>query len=337
MKKLLFLTSILPAMMLAGCSEGENTLNGNGELPTTDEPKEYIVSLGFSGEITDITESPLSKAATNDLYGIQVYSSPSTADDYKPYAYGLFDNIDNIVIKLLEGYKYKFVSTMIVNGKNRIQIHSGKYDLPFSDGDGYMPLNNNFVFSIINECSLFDAGVSVASEGAFHRPAIERFYGEVSGYSPLGEDGMVTINMKKVVFGVKFIAEGLTEGILRIQLEESPDLEIIYPNTEIEEIFTFQNQYPYGLTWTADDYSETIPVNITWQKNDGASIPLISRDITFKRNKLTTITIKVKDNSVNNGVDITTENESIQPGDNIVIDTSGPSEPGVEINTKTIV
>ena len=33
MRRILFLISILPVIMLAGCSEGENTLNGNGELP----------------------------------------------------------------------------------------------------------------------------------------------------------------------------------------------------------------------------------------------------------------------------------------------------------------
>lgn len=115
------LFSILSVLLcLYSCSGG----NGIIEEPTIEKPtnpKEYIVSLGFSGEITNIEESPLSRAVTNDLYGIQVYSKPSSGGEYKPYAYGLFDDKANMNIKLLEGYKYKFECTMAVNGKNRIK------------------------------------------------------------------------------------------------------------------------------------------------------------------------------------------------------------------------
>ena len=334
MKKLLFLIFILPAIMLAGCSEGENVLDGNGELTGTDNLKEYIVSLGFSGEITGITESPLSKAASSDLYGIQVYSSPSTADDYKPYAYGLFDNVGDMVIKLLEGYKYKFVVTMIVDGKNALHSIENKYYSPFGTKT---EINNGFLYSTIEYFEYLDYGAAYMKEpnALFSVPKVERFYGELDGYKP-NENTSISIIMKRVCFGAKFVSEGMKEGRLDIQISEAPLISIIYPNNYVEGIFTFENNFrfghlPYGNIWTSDDYSETIPVNITWQKNDGASIPLISRDITFKRNKLTTITIKVKDSSVDNRVDITTENEAIQPGENIFIDTSDPNESGVEI------
>ena len=51
-------------------------LSCSNNTPVVDEPetsKEYIVSLGFSGEITQISESPLRATEKNDLYGIQVY------------------------------------------------------------------------------------------------------------------------------------------------------------------------------------------------------------------------------------------------------------------------
>ncbi len=103
MKKIFLL--MFAAICFAACGGDENSIPGVTPDEPSTTPKEFLVSLGFSGEITSIEESPLSRAATNDLYGIQVYSSPASADDYRPYAYGLFDSKDGMVIKLLEGYK----------------------------------------------------------------------------------------------------------------------------------------------------------------------------------------------------------------------------------------
>ena len=138
--------------------------------------------------------------------------------------------------------------------------------------------------------------------------------------------------MKRVSFGVKCIAENFTEGKLNIQLDKAPLLIMEYPATTIEEIFTFENEgwISNGNAWTADDYSETIPFSITWTKNDGAVVPLVAQNITFKRNKLTTITVKINDAGVENGVNISTENEEIQPGDNIVINTDNSGDSNVD-------
>ena len=118
------------AICFAACGGDENSIPGVTPDEPNTTPKEFLVSLGFSGEITSIEESPLSRAATNDLYGIQVYSSPTSSDNYKPYAYGLFDSKDGMVIKLLEGYKYKFESSMVVDGKQKISSYDGVYSHP---------------------------------------------------------------------------------------------------------------------------------------------------------------------------------------------------------------
>ena len=127
-----------------------------------------------------------------------------------------------------------------------------------------------------------------------------------------------------------YIINGM--GKLTIQMNESPDMEIVYPETEVQDIFTFSNLSYNGTTWTNNDYSEEVPVIITWQKNDGASVPVASRNITFKRNKLTTVNVKVTNSSVDNGIDITTDNEEMQAGDTIVIGASGSEDTGVDVN-----
>ena len=309
------------AICFAACGGDENSIPGVTPNEPNTTPKEFLVSLGFSGEITSIKESPLSRAATNDLYGIQVYSSPASSDNYKPYAYGLFDSKDGMVIKLLEGYKYKFVSSMVVDGKQKISSYESSYDDPFTRSFLSTKLENKFNYDSGKEMDrLNDGYTNLGLFGNFYHPNIMRYYGEVTDYVPTA-NGSVSINMKKVVFGAKFITEGFTEGTLYIKLEKAPTLQIVFPQTEIEDIFTFSHSY--GGSWTDDTYTETIPVSISWQKNDGAIVPLINQEVTFKRNIKTTITVKVNDSSVNQGLNITEEKNELQPGENIVLESSG--------------
>lgn len=312
------------AICFAACGGDENSIPGVTPDEPNTTPKEFLVSLGFSGEITSIEESPLSRAATNDLYGIQVYSSPTSSDNYKPYAYGLFDSKDGMVIKLLEGYKYKFVSSMVVDGKQKILSYDygDSYRYPFSTSNA-TKLENKFVYDSGKEMDGLDDGyTNLGPSGYFDHPNTMRYYGEVTDYVPTA-NGSVSINMKKVVFGAKFITEGFTEGTLYIKLKDAPTLQLVFPQTEVEDIFTFKNEYPSGNRWTADTYTEAILVSISWQKNDGAIVPLINQEVTFKRNIKTTITVKVNDSSVNQGLNITEEKNELQPGENIVLESSG--------------
>lgn len=332
MKKIFLL--MFAAICFAACGGDENSIPGVTPDEPNTTPKEFLVSLGFSGEITSIEESPLSRAATNDLYGIQVYSSPTSSDNYKPYAYGLFDSKDGMVIKLLEGYKYKFVSSMVVDGKQKILSYENSYDDPFTRSGFSTKLENKFNYDSGKEMGKLDDGLTYLAEpsGPFYHPNTMRYYGEVSNYIPT-ENGSVSINMKKVVFGAKFITEGFTEGTLYIKLEKAPTLQIVFPQTEIEDIFTFENGYPSGNRWIDDTYTETIPVSISWQKNDGAIVPLVNQEVTFKRNIKTTITVKVNDSSVNQGLNITEEKNELQPGENIVLESSGAGNTPVNPST----
>lgn len=311
---------LLCATVVLGCSacsngEGQDALPEGGNQDT----KEYVVSLGMSGEILEIEESPLSKAAGNDLYGVQVYSKTETSE-YKPYAYGLFDNKESMTIRLMGGYQYKFVATMVVDGKNKVTHYGENYSAPFSVNSSASPMGNSFVYSIA-EMNKLDHGYTFC-EGSndYYHPKTERFYGETEGYMP-EEGGSVSIFMKRVCFGVKYIAEGLTDGRLVITMEEAPDMVVDAGNAAgVQEIICFRNGYGDGLQWTMDDYSETIPVSVMWERADGASVPLANREITFKRNVLTTVTIKVSEAYTGNGVDLEQEDTEMTEGENVVIE-----------------
>jgi hypothetical protein len=85
------------------------------------KPQEkYTVSLKMGGEITS-EEMPLStkaETASRDVYGVQVYVNQNGT--YPPYAYGLFDNVDSMEIGLRNDSTYKFVCTLVKNGKDSL-------------------------------------------------------------------------------------------------------------------------------------------------------------------------------------------------------------------------
>lgn len=316
MKKILFFALALFAF--ASCVKEDAMIEDESI-----DGKEYVVNLGFSGEI-EISHSPLSKAGTNDLYGVQVYSKKSSDSEYAPYAYGLFDNTADMEVKLIGGYQYKFVATMVEDGKERIATdHKGYYSYPFYvDGrhdDGQ--LENTFIYGNA-EMSGLNNGLAELyykeddTSNYYRRPNISRYYGELLGFTPI-EGRSAIISMKRVYFGVKFIANGFSDGKIIIQMPEAPEIELIYPNTEVEDIFTFYGGYDGGRT--NDGYQESIKVNITWTKADGTVIPISNQVINFTRNELTTVTINLKEDSTNTDIEMEMEDGDIQPGEEIVI------------------
>ena len=155
MKKVtLFKSAVLALLACVGIAACNNDAT---EVPT--EPETYTVKLGWAGEILDVSYEPMAtRAASNDLYGIQVYSLPKSAEaeydwDWNPYAYGLFDDPDKITITLASGYKYRFVATMIKDGKNKIYFIDdlNGYGYPFLIGNSSLNFNISCVNSMFLE------------------------------------------------------------------------------------------------------------------------------------------------------------------------------------------
>lgn len=312
-KFLAAISALIACVGMTSCSS-ENDLPGNET-----EQEFYTVRLGWGGEL-DVTYEPLTRAdATDDLYGIQVYSTPDIELEdgeeitWTPYAYGLFDNTD-ISINLLKGYKYKFVATMIVDGKNKldtyiVETYEAGYRLPFyveNMPNGICPLANEFDYqSSSSFClsNLSDATTFLQGGILVTRANVKRYYGELDNYVPSNENTQAKIPMKFTCFGAKFVAKGKAaeSGTLKIQLEGAPVLNLT-PTTEqhfISDIFTFANLYN---AWKTDNYSETIAVSISWYKEDGITIPLGTHNITYKRNKTTIVNIEVDDEGLESGV-----------------------------------
>ena len=328
MKKVTIFRSAILALLacvgIAACDKNSDVV--------PDEPETYTVNLGWAGEILDVSYEPMTRATTDDLYGIQVYSLPKSVepedDDWDRYAYGLFDDPSDITITLASGYKYRFVATMVKDGKNRLyKGYNEEYHFPFNT-----TLDNTFYYDSTKGMNTLDWGKTslIEYDGyALYRPNIERFYGELSDYIPGENNTNAKIEMKRTSFGAKFVAGGklAVDGKLEIQLEEAPkmELELTAGDDKISDIFTFRY---VDAAWAKDDYTEDIPVNFMWIRADGTEAPLGTHTITFKRNTTTVVKVNIdKDgNDESLGIEIDESETGAMPDGDEVIITNGQME-----------
>ena len=333
MKKLFALASIAMLSMLSLATSCENS----SEQPTTPTEPEYVtVSLGLDVEL-DCEYEPLTRAEeNNDLYGIQVYSTPAPAAEkaeWTKYAYGLFDNVDNLTIKLVRGYEYMFVATMVKDGKNKVECHGdGSYLNPFLHevkAHNYIPtlISTSFIYGQLG-MNLVNGSTSLnGSINSLNHPNVERYYGELAGYMPGDNDSKATIELKRTSFGAKYIAKGdyAENSTLEILMADAPQLNLnLAESNEISEIYTFKN---VRAAWLDENYTETIAVTLRIAYSDGSTSPLGTHNITFKRNKTTVVNVDMSIGGENGvGFEVTDggempEDSEITIKDGEIIDT----------------
>ena len=303
--------SIAMLLMLSLATSCENS----SEQPNTPTEPEYVtVSLGLDVKL-DYEYEPLTRAdENNDLYGIQVYSTPVPATEnaeWTKYAYGLFDNTDNLTIKLVRGYEYKFVASMVKDGKERVQ-GDGNYGAPFTSEKIYnsyfsTPLSTSFIYGQL--------GMNLESMIAFgNYENAESYYGELAGYTPGDNESKATIELKRTSFGAKYKVTGdyAENGTLEILMKNAPQLNLnLAEGNEISEIYTFRN---LRAAWLDENYTETISVTFRVAYSDGTTDPLGAHDITFKRNTTTVVNIDLTVGG-ENGVGFVITEEGEMPED----------------------
>lgn len=326
--------SIAMLSMLSLATSCENP-NARPEQPTPTEPEYVTVSLGLNVEL-DYEYEPLTRAEeNNDLYGIQVYSTPIPATEnaeWTKYAYGLFDTTDNLTIKLIRGYEYKFVARMVKDGKDKVK-HWGDgshyYD-PFyhEDKEGSYtstPLSTSFIYGHLG---MYDWSTLLNPD--YYNA--ESYYGELEGYMPGDNDSKATIELKRISFGVKYVAKGdyAENGTLEIMMAGAPQLNInLAESNEVSEIYTFKYVRD---AWLDENYTETASVTLRIAYSDGTSAPLGTHNITFKRNMTTVVNVDLSiggDNGV--GFVITGDGE-MPEGDEITIKDGEIVDTEIEAN-----
>ena len=336
MKKLFYL--LLSATLFA-CSSEQQQVEPESVLPENPEGLKYhTVTFDLKGELADFSssEEPLTKAGgedTTNLYVINVYSKSAAGGSYVEYAYGTFDRKEGMTVNLLEGNLYQFKVTMVRDARNSMYWTS---DSTYYWGYGGVKLLNKFVIStsgIFNN----DATEMYVPDFSSYKgmiPQIDRYYGELTDYTPV-ENGKIAVDLYRTVFGVRVNVNGLTEGKLNFNIMDrlfkfSADsvytLDNIYQMPYLDDVVEFA---PQGKVHT-----ESIPLTVTWTNAAGdRTLDIYSGGFTVTRLKRTILNITLKQGVVSpTGVDFTMEQADITDGntENIEGTINGGSD--VEIN-----
>lgn len=305
--KLFQILSLLLVATFCSCSKED--------APVQEEDKFYTVSLKFNGDITT-ADSPLTRGtATDDLYGLIIWQDGSI------FGGGLYDNVEDMKVRLQSSKKYKFVVTAVKNGKNVIYNNSAGYTYPFF----YFEYSNNTIRKpmvlsnkLLNNISSdyydsFKSGLSDMKSGNRScYPETDRFYGEVDNYTPT-ENGVVNMDLKRTAFGLQYKVSGVSDGTVTVTIKNSQQTffeksDITADYSSEEKVITFKDVYS---AWQyADNYTEKVSVSASWVRGIGITQDLGSKEVIVKRNKMNIINIKLATDESGNNLGIDVESDS---------------------------
>lgn len=236
-----FISVLISILFFASCSE---------KMDKASDDEVIAIRLKVGGELIE-SQQPLSKTPSSALYGIQIYTSGN-----EKVAYGVFDNLTDAVIMLSKTKQYDIEMSYIPNGKDVIHYHSSNdcWELPFNTfGWGASPLNQ-FVYSKNEYIYGLGGGSNTpAGDGNDRRRCIhnevDRYYGFYKNYTPT-EDGTITVDMKRTVFGLTFKAKKV----------ENNDYEKIFIQLDADKTLSqLPKNYYITVDSNADVSTLTIP------------------------------------------------------------------------------
>lgn len=306
----------------------------NPQQPT-DEPKTFTVKLGVKGEIS-VSQNPLTRFTPDnrDLYGIQVYHKPASESSYVPYAYGLFDNIDDVTLEVTENYNYNFEVILIDDGKDKI-FHDSilvdnvpyiGYDYPFYAQNKYSGASTRSMTVVSNEFTYaedkyflgytsYDTGDKQGfSRVSYKYPSavvlseiaadLNVYYGEFKEYTPIENNATIDIYLKHMIYGLKVEAgDFLTNGSVSVALKRASGLSpnwtfTLTPDNQIlEKTFAHYNLSAWYNQTDITKAQASFTIDFTWTKDDGTAVDWQAKQIFFTRLKQTVVNLDYYEDS----------------------------------------
>lgn len=345
--------TMLCCILAAGFNSCTNVDEPQPDPAPNEEVTTYEVSLNLAGEYTDVSEKPLSRvneATPKKYYGINVYcmKTDGTENTYSHYAYGVFDNVADMKINLLVGYKYKFECTSVTENTDKlfISIHNEAISspvLPFAiklsensylncftkDINKFITSQNRYL-SFIKEGVCHIKGNETGNMRSSSSPRMDRFYGELEDFLPVS-GAIVSIPMKRTAFGITVVVNGVPDGILTWEnnnLEFNCDGCTGVEKLEYPQIYTFAEVYN---CWKSKEvYSKDYTINFTWTRANGYK-QYFNEIITVKRNIMTTITVNLKGGTNNVAIGIN-EDQTPMKNEDINVDYEGENINDTPVN-----
>ncbi len=301
MKSFKIFSIAIMAMVL--CVGITSCSNESDKIIDQEEKKMCTVKINVEN-IVNIVEQPMKRTESEnntDLYLIGV-SKGSNFNEI--YAYGLFDNLNNISIQLVEGDTYTIQASAVKDGKNKISsTNDGLYGNPFLS-----KLTNSFIYENDDDFNYnwyFNPTLyrlkNNDSENALIAPNLEVFLGNGYNTYEAKENGdPIAISFGRfAACSAEFKAVDMPTGYLKISIS---DKDRVYTTEDIIVASTTQSTFQYitfgdALYTLIQNAGVPCILNLTWVKDDNTEIPLIPAEVTFKRETKHIITVKVDDST----------------------------------------
>ena len=152
-----------------------------------------------------------------------------------------------------------------------------------------------------------------------HIHGTDRYYGETTDYVPT-EGGVVSIEMKRCVFGMKLNVTGVIDGSLTIFFNDNSGSTTSYYSAYIvidgitsdyiaeENIYTFEDIYQcWSDAMRSNTYYKDMYMHIVWNRGNNVTQTLETKQVSFKRNVLTTVNVNLNGASDENGFNLDIE------------------------------
>lgn len=309
-----FMAAFMLCMGMVACE----TLSEEPTLPE-DAPKTFTARFNMTGEI-NVSQTPLTRFTpdSNDLYAIQVKYKPVSGGSYAYYAYGLFDDLSNVTLELVENHYYDFEVIMIDDAKEKIYCDSilvdskmyHGYGAPFVAYNYYNASTSKSITKVSNEFEYsekkhFDGFYDIQNVDGIKRhnaDGINVYYAHIEEYRPVADDEEISVFLKKMVFGLRIVAgDFLTEGVLSVKINDSASNNHYYSaitpdNKQHEYIFgTLSNRESWYKAVSDDKATTSAYLDFTWTKDDGTVYNYEATYITCNRLTMTTVNVDFYD------------------------------------------
>lgn len=304
--KLRFSTFVLfLTFIIASCTNDENLIEYSETPETTSQ---VSLSIAPSIEQSDMPMARAGASPARGLYAINVFWRGKGLTSYQPYVSGLFDDVSQINISLIDGYQYRFDCTFLEESELPYSVFEDgiiKYGRPFAigkDGSIYAPVTNKLIVSLAS----FDtnnqfyqgaySGNTETEEGkTLLHPSNHRYYGSstVDLTKTTETYVFVDIELKRAYCNLMFESNDLPQGDrIRITLPDG-NQPFFITGTGGESTRSSEERL-LALNKTADRWggnlNEREQINITVdyyssETGEWSSIYEYSPVITLKRNK----------------------------------------------------
>lgn len=315
-KTILFLPIMVLCFLATSCKNSvSEELAGGGEIEGEGTTK--VVKLRFNEEqlSTSQGQDPMTRADgdAKTYYGINVYKQTDKGNT--KFAYGLFDNTNDMNLLLEEYDKYTIECVEIRNAEDTVFHKANKFYYPFYRDNEPGELTNKFISSsTINNDEMTSGDFSINEQDTVEFPRVYTFYGELGNIDPSKSDE-VTLDLRRAVFGIRFKVTPPKDGSVIIRYLNDYEINI----KAGDEPYDHQSIYSFHRITKAcaEGYNGYISPAVIWTYSTGKVVKEIIK-VNLARNTITTVNISFSGASPT-GITVNEENSSFDNQDSTYI------------------